>query len=370
MNLFFMKMKNIKYLFILWLLLSSCSVVHSQSLFKNPRSQKKWEIQIGIDDLNYPPINSPFKNFFIKNNNNILLPFYNLKLVNKITKQIDLYLDSSFGITENNKWNTNDGHYYKIIPGINYHIYKYARLDPYLKLGLGYHFFNYDNHQLIISKEKTFLENATHFLLLDGGIGMNLWILPDIGINVQSEYNHVFSHTKPVLKDYLNFWRHSMGIVYNFNIESNQDKHKNDTCLKNIYNNINVKNVDKKNDTTKNDKDKKDDTTKNDKDKKDDTTKNIDKDKKDDTTKNDKDKKDKNLDISISHKKTNKKKITNKKSTNKKSTNKKINKKKTNKKKTNKKKTNKKKTNKKKTNKKKTNKKKTNKKKIYNKNKK
>ncbi|WP_185870698.1 OmpA family protein [Blattabacterium cuenoti] len=222
-------MKNVNFFIIT--LFVFFSFVFSQS---SHSTKKKWSLKIRSHDINYYPvkspfiIKSPFINFFHKKNNTINPFFSDIEIVHHLTKNIGLYFNSTLGMVDNNRWKIMNCFFVKLTHGINFHpLYQY-KIDPYLRLGGGYHQFNYENSILKFNNSKFYKLNQKHFFLLDGGLGINFWIVSNVGINVQSNYNHVIAHLS---KDYLNFWDHSMGFVFRFgNGNKNQEeKEKSDS---------------------------------------------------------------------------------------------------------------------------------------------
>ncbi|BBA17178.1 OmpA family protein [Blattabacterium cuenoti] len=218
-------MKNVN--FFIMALFTFFSSVFSQNLKEN------WFIRIGAHDINYYPIttyssssSSPFplhtfKDFFIKRNNSFdPSSISNIELEHKIKDHIGLHLGVSLGMVNNSRWNIYDNLFVKLSPGVNLYISPPSnnsnknKFDPYLRLGIGYHKFNtYLNRELKISEKKYFKTNKKNFFLLDGGIGLNYWLVPNFGFNFQSTYNQVFAKQS---NDYLNFWKHNIGLIFRF----------------------------------------------------------------------------------------------------------------------------------------------------------
>ncbi|WP_185852372.1 OmpA family protein [Blattabacterium cuenoti] len=207
-------MKNVNFFIVA--LFTFFSSVFSQD------SKEKWFIKIGAHDINYYPIKSPFKGFLLKKNNSFNPIISSIELEHNIKKHIGLYLDASLGMVDNPRWKVGNNFFIKISPGVNLYILPHYKFDPYLRLGGGYHKFNnYINRELRISETKYFKTNKKNFFLLDGGLGINLWLVSNFGINLQSTYNHVFAKQS---RDYLNFWKHNVGLIFRFgNLEMNQD---------------------------------------------------------------------------------------------------------------------------------------------------
>ncbi|WP_341664009.1 OmpA family protein [Blattabacterium cuenoti] len=184
------------------------------SVFSQEDSKEKWFIRIGAHDINYYPITSPFKGFFLKKNNNFIPVISSIELEHHIKKHIGMYFDASLGMVDNPRWKIENNFFMKLSPGVNLYMLPYNKFDPYLKLGLGYHRFNnYLNKELRISETKYFKTNKQNFFLLDSGLGLNVWLVPNFGINIQSTYNHIFAKQS---EDYLNFWKHNVGLIFRF----------------------------------------------------------------------------------------------------------------------------------------------------------
>ncbi|WP_185859524.1 OmpA family protein [Blattabacterium cuenoti] len=213
-------MKNVNFFIIA--LFAFFSSVFSQD------SKEKWFVRIGAHDINYYPIKSPFKGFFLKKNNSFNPIISNIELEHNVKKHIGLYLDASLGLVENNRWRIGKVTFVKLSHGVNLYIFPHYKIDPYLRLGAGYHKFNgYIDRELRISDTKYFKTNKKDFFVLDGGLGLNLWIVSNFGINVQSTYNQVFAYQS---SDFLNFWKHNIGVIFRFGnlklSEDNKDKNQ------------------------------------------------------------------------------------------------------------------------------------------------
>lgn len=192
------------------------------SVFSQEDSKEKWFIRIGAHDINYYPIRSPFKDFFLKKNNNFNPIISSIELEHNIKKHIGLYLDASLGMVENPRWRVGNGFFMKLSNGVSLYIFPHKKFDPYIRLGMGYHKSNsYLNRELRISDTKYFKTNKKNFFLLDSGLGLNLWLVSNFGINIQSTYNHVFAKQS---MDFLNFWKHNVGLIFRFgNLKINHD---------------------------------------------------------------------------------------------------------------------------------------------------
>ncbi|WP_238784176.1 OmpA family protein [Blattabacterium cuenoti] len=207
-------MKNVNFFIVI--LFAFFSSVFSQD------SKEKWFIRVGAHDINYYPIRSPLKGFFLKRNNSFNPIISSIELEHNIKKHIGLYLDASLGMVDNTRWRIGNNFFIKFSNGINLYMLPHKKFDPYLRLGIGYHKFNnYLNRELRISDTKYFKTNRKNFFLLDGGLGLNFWLVSNFGLNAQSTYNQVFAKQ---CGDYLNFWKHNVGLIFRFgNLKINHD---------------------------------------------------------------------------------------------------------------------------------------------------
>ncbi|WP_185863455.1 OmpA family protein [Blattabacterium cuenoti] len=204
-------MKNVNFFIVALFTFFSSVFVFSQS---QDSKKEKWFVRIGTHDINYYPIRSPFKGFFLKRNNSFHPVISSIELEHNIKKHIGLYLDASYGMVDNSRWKVDNNFFVKLSNGINLYIIPHYKLDPYLRLGIGhYKSDSYVNRELEISDTKYFKTNKKNFFLIDGGLGLNLWLVSNFGLNLQSTYNHVFAKQS---RDYLNFWKHNVGLIFRF----------------------------------------------------------------------------------------------------------------------------------------------------------
>ena len=151
-------MKNVNFFIIA--LFAFFSSIFSHVFSQDSKEKEKWSVRIGAHDINYFPIKSPLKGFFLKKNNSFNPIISHVELEHKIKKHIGLYLDASLGMVDNNRWRIANGFFVKLSHGVNLYIFPHYKFDPYLRLGAGYHKFNgYVNRELRISDTKYFKTN-------------------------------------------------------------------------------------------------------------------------------------------------------------------------------------------------------------------
>ncbi|WP_185869821.1 OmpA family protein [Blattabacterium cuenoti] len=218
-------MKNVNFFIIALFTFFSSVFSHS--------SEEKWFIRGTAHDINFYPVQSPFKGFFLKRNNSFTPIISSLGLEHKINDYIGLYSEGSIGIVNNNKWRISNNFFLKLSQGVNLYVFPYQKFDPYLRLGAGYHRFNnYINRELRVSDVKYFKTNSKNFFLLDGGGGINLWLIPNLGINLESTYNQI---VEPKSKNYLNFWKHNIGFIFRFGKNTFKKNKENKNMMENKY---------------------------------------------------------------------------------------------------------------------------------------
>lgn len=216
-------MKNMKKVnFFIIALFSLFSFVFAQY------DQKKWYIRIGYNDMNYYPMDNPFKCFLQKKNHNVNSLVPNIELGHNINPNIGLYLEGTLGMVDNERWKIKESFFLKLGPGINFHFFPKYWLDPYMRLGGGYHQFDYSNKTLTVSDSKYYKLNRKNFFLLDGGFGMNFWIVSNLGLNLQSTYNQVVP-SPYFLTEKANFWKNTIGLAFRFGENYLSDNDENQT---------------------------------------------------------------------------------------------------------------------------------------------
>ncbi len=192
----------------------------------NSNSKKnKWFAKISNNNINYFPIKQPFKNIFYINNNDL---FNSLNIGggynNNSKKYLSMYFDLDLGFIKNFRWNLKNQKLCQLNSGIELHLLPDYKIDPFIKIGAGYNYVDYRNKNLDISKTQYFMSNRKNFGILDSGLGVTYWILPNLGITLQSCYNHVFYPTSSYT--FLDFWKHNIGLIHRFSNESNEQHDK------------------------------------------------------------------------------------------------------------------------------------------------
>ncbi|WP_185873485.1 outer membrane beta-barrel protein [Blattabacterium cuenoti] len=207
-------MKNVSIFIVALLAFFSNLFSQNEKNDKNDKNEKKnFSIKLGTSDINFFSEKNPLEGFFSSDRNSIG-PSSGIELGYNINDHVGLYLDGTIGLVKNYRWKVGNSQFVKLSNGVKIHALPNNKIDPYLRLGGGYHRSNaYIENDLKISDKQLFRTSKVNFPLVDGGVGVNLWMHPNLGINVNSTYNHVFSKQS---SNYLDFWKHDLGLVFRF----------------------------------------------------------------------------------------------------------------------------------------------------------
>ncbi|WP_372795018.1 OmpA family protein [Lutibacter sp.] len=210
-------MKHLKMAIVALLLVTGLSNVNAQDK-NNP-----WAIGIGVNAVDFYPTNPGisghgawFDEYFNTSDHYNILP-----AVSKIT--VGKYLAGGFSIEAAGTLNkitkvgdnsVSDLAYFGLDGALKYNFNNMARetswFDPYVTLGGGY----------------TWLDDLG-VATANGGLGFNIWLSDNIGLNVESKYKHTFD------SEIVQHFQHSLGLVIKFGgTDSDGDGiyDKNDAC--------------------------------------------------------------------------------------------------------------------------------------------
>ena len=218
------------------LLLSAVTLLLAGNSFVDAQNSKNpWAITVGAHATDHRAVRGAFNHYFDTDNWDIVPPLSKLSVIRNLNRSFDVDLTASVGEIDNKRLNINDelfinaglGLRYKLANG--YILGENSWFDPYLRIGAGYHRYDYtgfatpynstigesDNPQVDVLREDVTGEK-NHFVL-NGGVGINFWITKNFGLNVASDYNWI-----PATKtDYFDFFQHTVGLTFRF---GNNDK--------------------------------------------------------------------------------------------------------------------------------------------------
>lgn len=233
-------MKKLSILFTLMLLLCSSSMFAQNML-------KKWYISGGVHAVNHPSVRGFGEGLTDGDNWSFVPPLSQISVARTLNRSFAVDLQASVGEIDNKRLMIDNE--YMVLVGLGLR-YRFANgyilketswFDPYLRLGANYHRMPYrglefnpvvygddgSGNQIpvsgVIDVWGDALENGAvaqndHFAI-SGGLGMNFWIWPKIGINLEAQYVAV-----PAIKsDYIDFFQAKAGLAFRFG-KNDRDK--------------------------------------------------------------------------------------------------------------------------------------------------
>jgi OOP family OmpA-OmpF porin len=233
-------MKKLSILFTLTLLLFSSSMFAQNML-------KKWYISGGVHAVNHPSVRGFGEGLTDGDNWSFVPPLSQISVARTLNRSFAVDLQASVGEIDNKRLMIDNE--YMVLVGLGLR-YRFANgyilketswFDPYLRLGANYHRMPYRGLEFnpvvygddgagnqvpvsgVIDVWGDALENGAvaqndHFAI-SGGIGMNFWIWPKIGINLEAQYVAV-----PAIKsDYIDFFQAKAGLAFRFG-KNDRDK--------------------------------------------------------------------------------------------------------------------------------------------------
>ncbi len=229
-------MKKLSILFTLILLLFS-----SDSFAQN--TLKKWYISGGVHAVNHPAARGFGEGLFEGDNWSFVPPLSQISVARTLNRSFAVDLQASVGEIDNKRLMIDNEYMVLIGMGLRYRfangyiLKETSWFDPYLRFGANYHRMPYrglefapaqydlDGNMIsgIVDNDGDILENGAiveddHFAL-SGGLGMNFWIWPKIGLNIEAQYVAV-----PAVKsDYIDFFQAKAGIAFRFG-KNDRDK--------------------------------------------------------------------------------------------------------------------------------------------------
>lgn len=233
-------MKKLSILFTLILLLTSTHVFSQNML-------KKWYISGGVHAVNHPSVRGFGEGLFDGDNWSFVPPLSQISVARTLNRSFAVDLQASIGEIDNKRLMIDNE--FMVLAGIGLR-YRFANgyilnetswFDPYLRFGANYYRMPYrgltfnpveyaddGNGNMVpvsgvIDVWGDALENGAvadndHFAL-SGGLGINFWLWPKIGINIEAQYVAV-----PAIKsDYIDFFQAKAGLAFRFG-KNDRDK--------------------------------------------------------------------------------------------------------------------------------------------------
>lgn len=220
-------MKKLSILFTTILLLISAES-YSQNMLK------KWYISGGVHAVNHPSVRGLGEGLFETDNWSFVPPLSQISIARTLNHSFAVDLQASLGEIDNKRLsNVGVENEFMVLVGMGLR-YRFANdyilketswFDPYLRFGANYYRMPYRGMEFngIVDNSGDALENGAvvdndHFAL-SGGLGMNFWIWPKIGINIETQYVAI-----PATKsDYIDFIQAKAGLAFRFG-KNDRDK--------------------------------------------------------------------------------------------------------------------------------------------------
>ena len=203
-----------------------------------------WGISIGAHAVDYTSVRGMFDGFFDYDDYTIVPPLSKLSVIRHLSGPFSLDLTASVGEVDNKRFRINDELFINAGLGLRYQFLTGVMgldwLDPYLRVGASYNKYdfsgiNIDNNNPYMVAQRTGyddggiypdhdyvygeFEGQEGYFMLQGGVGLNLWLTDHFGINLASDFNGAPSEDN----DYVNFFQHTAGITFKFGM-ADRDK--------------------------------------------------------------------------------------------------------------------------------------------------
>ncbi|MCB9202727.1 MAG: OmpA family protein [Flavobacteriales bacterium] len=228
-------------------LLVSVAVLISSIAFAQ-NSDNPWYIGVGAHATDHTAKN--LKGFGDTDDMSFTPPLSKITVARSINRSFAVDIQASVGEVDDKYLQIKDelfvlagaGVRYKFANG--YLIGENSWFDPYLRVGGNYHKYAYSGLKIVegVNTLTAYDEDGTKSELLtkdfegqddsfvvNGGLGINFWIAPTFGINLESQYNMNLSDDQ----NYTDFLQHSVSFVFRFgNTDKDKDgiKDKDDEC--------------------------------------------------------------------------------------------------------------------------------------------
>lgn len=197
---------------------------------------RTWYISGGVHAVNHPSARGLGEGLFETDNWSFVPPLSQISIAKTLNRSFAVDFQASIGEIDNLRLDIEDEFMALVGLGLRYRfangyiLKETSWFDPYLRFGANYHRMPYrglefnpavydDNGNLlsgVVDIHDDALENGAvadndHFAL-SGGLGMNFWIIKDLGINLELQYVNV----PAIQSDYIDFWQAKAGVAYRF----------------------------------------------------------------------------------------------------------------------------------------------------------
>ena len=192
---------------------------------------KKWYVSTGMHAVNHNSVRGMFDQFFDTNNWSAAPPPSQLTIARTLNSSFAVDVQASIGEVDNFRLDHNNEFMSLVGAGLRYRFANGYLLnheswfDPYIRAGANfyrhpYRGIHFDGGQDVAGEIMGNEQNAhNNFLAVSGGVGMNFWIWPKVGINVETQYVWV----PGMESDYIDFFQAKAGLAFRFG-KNDRDK--------------------------------------------------------------------------------------------------------------------------------------------------
>lgn len=222
-------MRKFSILFTLLFLLLSVDSYSQNTL-------RKWYISGGAHAVNHPSVRGLGEGIGDFDNWSMVPPLSQISVARTLNRSFAVDLQASLGEIDNKRLMIDNEFMVLVGMGLRYRfangyiLKENSWFDPYLRFGANYHRMPYRGLEFnpavydangalqsgVVDVWDDALENGAvamndHFAL-SGGLGMNFWIKPKFGLNLELQYVGV----PDIKSDYIDFWQVKAGVAFRF----------------------------------------------------------------------------------------------------------------------------------------------------------
>lgn len=229
-----MSMKKFNLVLVMAFALLFSASVNAQDA-RNP-----WGLSVGAHAVDHTSVRGMFDGFFGTDSYSIVPPLSKLSIIRHLDGKFSADLTASVGEIDNKRMMINDELFINAGLGVRYRILGTADksfwFDPYVRVGAAYSKFDYTGVQ--ISPDNPYMvaqgtgyddmgmypdhdliyqefDGQEAYFMVQGGLGVNLWLSDNFGVNLASDYNNAPS----VDSDYVDFFQHTVGVTFKFGMQ-------------------------------------------------------------------------------------------------------------------------------------------------------
>lgn len=198
---------------------------------KAQNTTKKWYVSTGAHAVNHKSVRGLFDQYFKSDNWSKVSPPSQLTIARSINSSLAIDVQASIGDVDNYRLDHDNEFMSLVGAGLRYRfangymLNQESWFDPYVRAGANFYRHQYrgihfDGGQDVDGEIHGNGRNANNnFFAVSGGVGINFWIWPKIGINIESQYVWI----PEMHSDYIDFFQAKAGLAFRFG-KNDRDK--------------------------------------------------------------------------------------------------------------------------------------------------